>query len=111
MKHIAPQALLLAASVVALAGCGGGLVAPEGPQANAFLNQLSANCGKLSIGGQQIVYLLDANSSDAYFGDEATKLAAGEIDQATFTNDINSFYPTGTNQPALGCIFAQLGGN
>ena len=111
MKHIEPQALLLAATALALSGCGGGLIAPEGPQSNAFLNQVSANCGKLSIGNQPIDYLLDVNSNDVYFIDEASKLSAGEIDKATFANDINSFYPTGTNQPALDCIFAQLGEN
>lgn len=111
MKHIEPRILLFAASVFALSGCGGGLIAPEGPQSNAFLNRLSANCGKLSIGNQPIDYLLDFNSNDVYFIDEASKLSAGEIDQATFANDINSFYPTGTNQRALDCIFAQLGGS
>ncbi len=111
MKHIEPQALFLAVTTLALSGCGGGLVAPEGAQSNAFLNQVSANCGKLSIGNQPIDYLLDFNSNDVYFVDEASKLSAGEIDKATFANDINSFYPTGTNQRALDCIFTQLGGN
>ncbi len=110
MKHIVPQALLLAITALVLAGCGGGLIAPEGAQSNAFLDRISANCGKLSIGNQPIDYLLDVNSNDVYIIDEASKLSAGEIDKATFANDINSFYPTGTNQRALDCIFAQLGG-
>jgi hypothetical protein len=111
MKHIQPRALLLAVSALTLSGCGGGLIAPEGTQSNAFLDQVSANCGKLSIGNQQIDYLLDVNSNDVYFVDEASKLSAGEIDKATFANDINSFYPTGANQQALDCIFTQLGEN
>jgi len=111
MKRIVPQSFLLAVTALALSGCGGGLVAPEGPQSNAFLNQLSARCGKLSIGNRPIDYLLDVSSNDVYFVDEASKLSAGEIDEATFTNDINSFYPTGNNQRALDCIFAQLGGS
>ncbi len=110
MRYFEPKAVILAVTALALSGCGSGLIAPEGPQSNAFLNQLSANCGKLSIGNQQIDFLLDINSNDAYFADLASKLQAGEIDKAKFTNDINSFYPTGTNQRALDCIFAQLDG-
>ncbi|MCG6862118.1 MAG: hypothetical protein LJE70_12685 [Chromatiaceae bacterium] len=45
-----PRSFLLAVTTLALPSCGGGLVAPEGPQSDAFRNQLSANCGKLSIG-------------------------------------------------------------
>ena len=110
MRHIDPQALVLVVIALALSGCGAGGFAPESPQSNAFLNQLAVNCGKHSIGNQPIEYLLDINSSDVYFADESSKLWAGEIDKATFSNDINSFYPTGTNQAALDCIFSQLGG-
>lgn len=111
MKHVEPPALLLALAALALPSCGGGLIAPEGRESNAFLNQVAAKCGKLSIGNQPIDYLLDVNSNDVYFVDEASKLSAGEIDKATFTGDINTFYPTGSNQRALDCIFAQSGGN
>ncbi|MCG6896147.1 MAG: hypothetical protein LJE61_13745 [Thiocapsa sp.] len=111
MKHARPQAVRLALTALALTGCGGGILAPEGPQSNAFLNQVSANCGKLTIGNQPIDYLLDVNSSDAYFIDELSKLSAGEVDQATFASDINSFYPTGANQTSLDCIFEQLDGD
>lgn len=94
---------------LALAGCsGGGLIAPETPQSNAFLDQVDANCGKLSIGNQPLNYLLDINNSDTYFIDEASKLSAGMVDKATFASDINAFYPTGSNQAALECIFTQL---
>jgi len=110
MRHIEPSALVLVASVLALCACGGGVLAPEGPQSNAFLNKISANCGKLRIGDQPIDYLLSVDSNDDYFIDEASKLSAGEIDKATFTEDINGFYPTDSNQPALACIFAQMGG-
>ncbi len=111
MRHTQSWALLLAAASLTLSGCGDGIIAPEGPQSNAFLNQISANCGKLNIGTQPIDYLLDVNSNDVYFVDEASKLSAGEIDKATFANDINSFYPVGSNKPAIECIFAQLGEN
>ena len=43
--------------------------------------------------------------------DELSKLSAGEVDQATFASDINSFYPTGANQTSLDCIFEQLDGD
>jgi hypothetical protein len=98
------------ALLMTLAGCGGGLVAPEGPATNAFLDQVGSRCGKLSIGSQPISFLMDMNSNDVYFVDETSKLAAGEIDRATYASDINSFYPAGDNQAALDCIFDQLGG-
>ncbi|MCF7989160.1 MAG: hypothetical protein K9M02_01830 [Thiohalocapsa sp.] len=100
--------LIVAALLTALGGCGGDLVAPEGPQTNAFLNKVDANCGKLTVGAQPIGYLLGANSNDTYFIDETSKLAAGRIDQSTYASDINAFYPAGDNASALTCIFAQL---
>lgn len=109
MKDIERPVLPLLVATLILAGCGGGLVAPEGSQSNAFLDRVGSHCGKLSIGNQPIDYLLDVNSNDVYFVDEASKLSAGEIDRATFSSDINAFYPTGTDQRALDCIFAQLG--
>lgn|GEM_PF-4347088 len=87
---------------------GGDLVAPEGPQSNAFLDQVAANCGKLTIGTQPIDDLLDVNSNDVYFLDEASKLPSGKFDKATSVSDINAFYPTGGNERALNCIFTQL---
>lgn len=111
MKPQRRTTLLLVLASLTTAGCGGGLVAPEGPESNAFLDQVAANCGKLSIGKQPINYLLDVNSNDVYFVDELSKLAAGEIDKATFASDINGFYPSGSNQRALDCIFAQLDGS
>ncbi len=91
-----------------LAGCGGGLIAPEGTASNDFLDKIDANCGKLNIGNQPLNYLLDMSSDNTYFIDEASKLSAGMVDKATFANDINAFYPTGRNDPALECIFSQL---
>ncbi|WP_295407051.1 hypothetical protein [uncultured Thiocystis sp.] len=106
--------LSLLAAVIALHGCGGGLLAPdsvvEDPGAEAFLDRVDKTCGKLAIGNQPLSYLLDVNGNDAYLIDESSKLYFGKVDQATFANDINGFYPTGANQAALDCIFAQLGG-
>ena len=87
-----------------LGGCGGSLVAPEGPASNAFLNQVNARCGKLSLGSQPIDYLLNMSSDDTTFLDETTKLGAGIIDAETYANDINSFYPMGNNQAAIDCV-------
>lgn len=108
MTDIQRLVLPLASILLALTGCNSGLVAPEGKQSNAFLDRVAAECGKLSIGHQPLGYLLDVNSNDVYFVDEASKLSAGRIDRATFASDINAFYPTGANQPALECIFRQL---
>ena len=126
MPNTAPEAtrliarsglsLALAGFSLALVACaagdgsGGGLIAPEGKASNDFLDRIDARCGKLSIGNQPLNYLLDENNNDVYFIDEASKLAAGEVDRATFTSDINAFYPTGRNDQALACIFAQLDG-
>lgn len=104
-------AVLLTIVACTLFGCGGGLVAPEGPQPNAFINQVQSNCGRLSIGAQPIDYLLGDESNDAYFLDQLSKLSAGQINQATFTNNINSFYPAGANDRALSCIFDQRKGS
>ncbi|NEX21309.1 hypothetical protein G3480_13465 [Thiorhodococcus mannitoliphagus] len=100
--------LSTAIALFGLSGCGDGMLAPEGAASNAFLDKVDANCGKLKIGNQPINYLLDVNGDDVYFIDETSKLYAGEVDQSTYTTDINGFYPTDTNQPALDCIFDQL---
>ena len=92
----------------ALTACGSTLVAPEGAASNAFLDQVQSACGKLNIGAQPIDYLLGEASDDTYFVDETSKLGAGRIDRATYTNDINSFFPAGDNRAALACIFDQL---
>jgi hypothetical protein len=104
----APRALTISLMTLALTACGGDLIAPEGPTSNAFLQRIDSNCGRLSLGNQPLNYLLDMESDDSAFIDEASKLAAGLVDQETFASDINAFYPTGNNGAALTCIFAQL---
>ncbi|WP_462322055.1 hypothetical protein [Halochromatium sp.] len=94
----------LASLTLLVAGCGGSLIAPEGPASNAFLNRVEARCGKLSVGSQPINYLLDSSSDDTTFIDETTKLGAGMIDASTYASDINSFYPMGDNQAAIDCV-------
>jgi len=98
---------------VALVGCGGNPVLSdrlvENTGAEAFLDRVAKNCGKLSLGHQQLNYLLDESSNDTYFIDESSKLYFGRVDRSTYSSDINAFYPTDTNQPALDCIFQQLG--
>lgn len=94
----------LVSLILLLSGCGGSLVAPEGPASNAFLNKVNARCGKLSVGSQPINYLLDVSSDDTTFIDETTKLGAGIIDAETYASDINSFYPMGNNQAAIACV-------
>jgi len=97
---------------VALAGCGANPVISdrlvENKGAEAFLDRVAKNCGKLSVGNQPLDYLLDESSDDTYFIDESSKLYFGWVDRDTYSTDINSFYPTGSNQPALNCFFKQL---
>jgi len=106
----ARQVLINLPLLAALAGCGGGLIAPEGPASNAFLNKVNAACGKLSIGTQTIDYLLDVDSNDVTFLDETAKLGAGEMDPAAYREAINGFYPAGNNAAAIDCVIAQLSG-
>jgi len=47
----------LALAILASTGCGGGLIAPEGAQSEAFLNQVRTRCGRYNIGTQPINYL------------------------------------------------------
>jgi hypothetical protein len=53
--------------------------------------------------------LLGMSSDDTYFADETSKLYFGRVEKDAYATDINAFYPTGTNQAALDCIFQQLG--
>lgn len=103
MPHMLTQAAV-ASLALSLAGCSSSLVAPEGPASNAFLNQVEARCGRLSVGSQPINYLLDSSSDDTTFLDETTKFGAGIIDAETYASDINSFYPMGNNQAAIDCV-------
>jgi hypothetical protein len=97
---------------MALGGCGSDPVVSdrfvENKGAEAFLDRIAQNCGTLSVGNQQIRYLLDVNSDDTYFVDVSSKLYFGRVEKDAYTSDINAFYPTGTNQAALECIFQQL---
>jgi hypothetical protein len=105
MPYAVVQAALWTLALL-LTGCGGTLVAPEGPASNAFLDQVDRRCGKLSVGSQPIDYLLDANSDDTTFLDETSKLGAGVIDAETYATDINSFYPAGNNRAAINCVIS-----
>jgi hypothetical protein len=96
--------LVTVLSALLTSACGGTLIAPEGPESNAFLDKVDQRCGKLSVGSQPIDYLLDINSNDTTFLDETTKFGAGRIDAQTYASDINSFYPTGDNTAAIACV-------
>jgi hypothetical protein len=104
----------LGLSGLMLSGCQGGLVAPdavvEKPGVEAFYNQIANACGHHSLGNQPLNYLINISNSDDndYFLDETSKLYYGRIDRSTYATDINGFFPTDANQPALNCIFAQL---
>jgi hypothetical protein len=99
---------------LALGGCAGNAVLSdrlvEDPGAEAFLDRIEQQCGGLSLGNQQLRYLLSADSDDTYFVDATSKLYLGGVDRASYASGIDSFYPSGRNQEALQCIFAQLGG-
>ncbi len=105
-------AAMLTAFVLAATGCGTNGFAPdalvENPGADAFLNRIQQQCGKLSVGDQPLNYLLSSSSNDTYFVDATSKLYLGTFDKKQYADSINAFYPTGTNQPALDCIFAKL---
>jgi hypothetical protein len=114
MRRFRRQTLLFATLVgaILLVACSGDpaltdrLVENQG--AEAFLDRVAKNCGTLSVGNQTLEYLLDESSNDSYFIDESSKLYFGKVDRDTYSTDINSFYPTDDNGPALNCIFGQL---
>jgi hypothetical protein len=105
---MAHRNLTAAALLATLSGCGGTLIAPEGPASNAFLDQVASACGKHSIGKQPINYLLNVNSNDVTFLDETAKLGAGTLTPDTYRDAINAFYPTGNNGAGIDCVIAQL---
>ncbi len=108
------SAAALSAALLGMAGCGGDLVAPdsvlEKPGAEAFYNQIANTCGHHSLGNTPLNYLINISNGDDndYFLDETSKLYYGRIDRKTYATDMNGFFPTDTNTPALNCIFAQL---
>jgi hypothetical protein len=116
LEQIRVQTRLIIAGVVVLtvSGCGGNLVAPdsliEKPGVEGFYNQIADACGHHSLGNQPLNYLINISSGDDndYFLDETSKLYYGRIDRTTYATDINGFFPTDTNTPALNCIYAQL---
>lgn len=98
---------LTSACVLILAGCGAGGFAQESPGANDFLNRVQQNCGKYSVGHQPIGWLLGASSTDTTFVDATSKLYSGQFSRADYEDYLNSFYPGGTSQAALNCIYSQ----
>lgn len=106
-----PVAALLAGGLLAMAGCGTNGFSPdaliEDPGAEAFLDRIEKNCAKLSVGNQPLNWLLSTSSDDVTFIDVTSKFYFGQISPEQYQSNINAFYPTGTNQPALDCIFKQ----
>lgn len=106
-----PCFILLPLCALALPGCGTDGFARdsvvEDSGAEAFLDRIQTNCAKLSVGNQQLDWLLQG-SNDVGFVDAASKYYLGQFNTKQFRDYINSFYPTGTNDPALGCIDSQL---
>lgn len=102
---------LAAASLLSLTGCGPSGFARdslvENKGAEGFLNRIQQNCGKLSVGNQPLNWLLSTSSNDVTFVDMSSKLYLGQFTPKDYKDGINAFYPTGTNQPALDCIFKQ----
>lgn len=94
-----------------LSGCGGNLMAPdplvENPEADAFLTRIGKECADYSIGTNPLNYLIQEGDDD-YFIDITTKLYFGRISRKQYASDINAFYPTDANKPALECIFSKL---
>ena len=107
----AARILLPTLFLLVLTGCGPGGFARdalvEDPGAEAFLNRIQQNCGKLSVGNQPLNWLLSSTSDDVTFIDMTSKYYFGQFSAKDYTDGINAFYPTGTNQPALDCIFKQ----
>jgi hypothetical protein len=113
-RQIRSSFLLAAAAALILHACGGDVMAPDAVIPNQgvdkYLDRVANNCGNLELGNQTVAYLLDVNNNDAYFVDISSKLYFDRVTETQYREDINSQYPTGTNQRALDCIIAQLDG-
>jgi hypothetical protein len=105
-----PRFLLAAAAL--LAGCGQNLVAPdsvvESAGADAYLDRIAKNCGKLSLGARNVEYVVNF-ANDAFFLDVTSKFYHGRISAETFADDVNSAFLRGDNGPAIRCMIAQRG--
>jgi hypothetical protein len=104
--------ILLPLCALLLPGCGADGFARdsvvESSGAAGFLDRIQRNCAKLSVGNQQLDWLLQPGSNDVGFVDAASKYYLGQFNAKQFRDYINAFYPTGTNGPALDCIDSQL---
>ena len=113
LKNAVRASALIVVVSLALCGCGGDVASPdalvENPGADAFLTRIASACADKSVGNNQLNWLIN-ESDDSYFVDETSKLYFGKVSQEQYRSDINGFYPTGSNDAALECIFSQLGG-
>lgn len=102
---------LLAATAL-LAGCGQDLIAPdalvESAGADAYLDRIAKNCGKLSLGARNVAYVVNF-ANDAFFLDVTSKFYHGRISAAQFADDVNSAFLRGDNGPAIDCMIQQRG--
>ena len=106
------HALVAATAAAFLAGCGQDLVAPdsvvESRGADAYLDRISKNCGKLNLGPRSVEYVVNF-ANDAYFLDTTSKFYHGRISAETFADDVNNGFFGGDNGPAIRCMVAQRG--
>ena len=102
---------LLAAAAL-LAGCGQNLVAPdsvvESAGADAYLDRIAKNCGRLSLGARDVEYVVNF-ANDAYFLDVTSKFYHDRISAETFADDVNNGFFGSDNGPAIRCMIAQRG--
>ena len=98
-----------------LVGCGGTLFAPDAlvkdAGAQAYLDRISQECGKLTVGGHWISKLVDdANSvpQGGYFLDVTSKLYFGRITPEQYATQLNAFFPMGNNTAGIDCVVSKL---
>lgn len=105
-----PRFLLVATAL--LGGCGQDLIAPdslvESAGADAYLDRIAKNCGKLSLGARNVEYVVNF-ANDAFFLDVTSKFYHGRISAAQFADDVNTSFLAGDNGPAIRCMIAQRG--
>lgn len=104
-------ALPAIAIALALTACGGGTFSDllvENPGAQSFLDRVARDCGRLTLGNRPIDDHLEQGGERSHFVDETTKLYFGKVKRNAYVGEINARYPSGRNQPAIDCIFAQL---
>jgi hypothetical protein len=108
------KSLLIVLLASGIAACAPDAVRPNSAF-DAWLDGVKQACGYQTIGSYQVGSLLSlmaAGSSDAdnavYFLDQTSRLYAGRIDAAQWTQGVTAFLNGRPGDPGVSCVLARL---